>query len=91
MTHERKNLQDFKLEDGPDVVFGDNSRGRTVGYGSIHAGSVSFSDVALVDGLKHNLLSISQLCDKGYVVIFTKEGCMVKDAATEEIKLKGQR
>ena len=32
-------------------------------------------NVALVDGLKHILLSISQLCDKGFNVIFDNLAC----------------
>ncbi|KAI3681360.1 hypothetical protein L6452_36153 [Arctium lappa] len=35
--------------------------------------------VAYVDGLKHNLLSISQLCDKDYEVRFSKKACLVVD------------
>ena len=32
--------------------------------------SLLIENVVLVEGLKHNLLSISQLCDKGVKVIF---------------------
>ena len=32
--------------------------------------SNSIEDVYLVDGLKHNLLSVSQLCDKDNLVVF---------------------
>ena len=39
----------------------------------------SIYDVYLVDGLKFNLLSVSQLCDKGNKVIFDKEKCVVPD------------
>ena len=35
--------------------------------------------VLLVDGLKHNILSISQLCDKGFKVIFKTSHCIIKD------------
>ena len=38
----------------------------------------SIDDVLLVDGLKHNLLSISQLCDKGYIVRFESNMCIIK-------------
>ena len=40
--------------------------------------SNSVDDVLLVDGLKYNLLSISQLCDKGNQVVFDKDKCEVK-------------
>jgi hypothetical protein len=35
-----------------------------------HSKGLSIENVFLVNGLKHNLLSISQLCDKGYKIIF---------------------
>jgi len=33
--------------------------------------------VWLVDGLEHNLLSITQFCDNGYDVMFEKTNCTV--------------
>jgi len=36
-------------------------------------------NVFLVKGLKHNLLSISQLCDNGYNVTFNKDMCIVQN------------
>ena len=35
----------------------------------------SISNVLLVKGLMHNLLSISQLSDNGYDIIFNNESC----------------
>ena len=37
-------------------------------------------NVCLVENLKHNLISISQLCDKGYKVVFDKTRCVIKNA-----------
>ena len=49
------------------VTFGDNEKGRIIGHGSIGNNSSSLiENFLLVDGLKHNLLSISQLCDKSF-------------------------
>ncbi|XP_050896005.1 uncharacterized protein LOC127102702 [Lathyrus oleraceus] len=48
-------------------TYGDNNKRAILGKGSVgNPSSTTISDVMLVDGLKHNLLSISQLCDKGY-------------------------
>ena len=33
----------------------------------------------LVEGLKHNLISISQLCDKGFEVVFEPNHCLIYD------------
>ena len=41
------------------VTFGDDSKGRKAGIGNIKIGSSSsIENVVLVEGLKHNLLSI---------------------------------
>ena len=38
-----------------------------------------FEDIWYVDGLKANLLSISQICDNGLNVLFTKYECEILD------------
>ncbi|MFA1236664.1 GAG-pre-integrase domain-containing protein, partial [Klebsiella pneumoniae] len=45
----------------------------------------------LVDGLKHTLLSISQLCDKGFSIVFEHDACLILDSKTKEIIFKGTR
>ena len=47
-------------------------------------------DVLLVKGLKHNLLSISQMCDTGYNVSFKHDACLIA-YTNENIILKGIR
>jgi len=46
--------------------------------------------VWLVDGLKHNLLSISQFCDNGYDVLFDKTSCRVVNKSDNSIIFKGK-
>ena len=54
-----------RYHEGGIVTFGDDFKGKIVGIGNIKIdSSFLIEDVVLVDGLKHNLLSISQLCDK---------------------------
>ena len=43
--------------------------------------------VLLVDGLKHNLLSISQLCD---IVIFEHDKCIIKSPESKKIRFVAQ-
>ena len=53
------------------LTFGDDSKGKIIGIGNIKIGlSPLIENVVLVDGLKHNLLSINQPCEKGLSVIF---------------------
>ncbi|XP_063942734.1 uncharacterized protein LOC135150381 [Daucus carota subsp. sativus] len=56
MTGDRALLSNVIERAGPIVTFGDNSKGRTTGYGNLHAGNVIIEKVSLVEGLKHNLL-----------------------------------
>ncbi|GKE17891.1 retrovirus-related pol polyprotein from transposon TNT 1-94 [Tanacetum coccineum] len=65
-------LHRYSKEPGPKVVFGDDSSGDTEGYGLVNCNGITFTRVAYVNGLKHNLISISQLCDANYKVLFTK-------------------
>ena len=59
-------MQFIKLDakDGGHVTFGDNAKGKIIDIGEIgNPQSLSIHHVLFVDGLKHNLLSISQLCN----------------------------
>ena len=61
-----------------DIIFCDNSRGEVKGMGNINVSQDhSLSNVLLVDSLKFNLLSITQLCDHGYKCIFTSDSVEV--------------
>lgn len=49
------------------VTFENNANGKTIEYGNV--GNIAFSlieNVLLVNGLKHNIWNIIQLCDKGF-------------------------
>ncbi|GKA38342.1 retrovirus-related pol polyprotein from transposon TNT 1-94 [Tanacetum coccineum] len=72
MTRIKQYLQRYSKESGPKVVFGDDSSGDIEGYGSVNYNEITFTRVAYMNGLKHNLISISQLCDANYKVLFTK-------------------
>ena len=55
------------------VTFGDGSKSFIWGIGIIDIpGLPVFEDVWFMDGLKVNMLSISQICDNGLNVLFTK-------------------
>ena len=74
------------------VTFGDKSIGKIMGVGKIGKDpDNSIENVYLVDGLKFNLLSISQLCDKGNLVTFDSTHCIVKNKISEKISLYGPR
>ncbi|GKC34996.1 retrovirus-related pol polyprotein from transposon TNT 1-94 [Tanacetum coccineum] len=72
MTGIKQYLHRYSKELGPKVVFGDDSSGDTEGCGSVNYNGITFTKVAYVNGLKHNLINISQLCGANYKVLFTK-------------------
>ncbi|KAK8957907.1 hypothetical protein KSP39_PZI000068 [Platanthera zijinensis] len=84
MTGNKENLVSFKAKHGPKVIFGDSNFGQTKGYGQVKIGSITFKKVAYVEGLKHNLISISQLCDAGYQIEFNTHIALIRsDHGTE--------
>ena len=74
MTGDISLFFDFVAKKKGFVTYGDNNKGEILGKGSVgNPSSTTISDVLLVHGLKHNLISISQLWDKGYNVFFSKD------------------
>ncbi|VFQ87973.1 unnamed protein product [Cuscuta campestris] len=92
MTGDASKFLQIKLAKGGNVIFGDNSKGKIIGIGSVgKSNDSSIDNVLLVKGLKHNLLSISQLCDKGNRVTFDSKSCMVERLSDNKVILRGDR
>ena len=60
------------MKAGPTITFRDNATGVTEGYGVHSNGQIQFTHVAYVNGLKYNLISICQLCDVDFKILFDK-------------------
>ncbi|GKD88331.1 retrovirus-related pol polyprotein from transposon TNT 1-94 [Tanacetum coccineum] len=84
-------LHIYSKESGPKVVFGDDSSGDTEGYGLVNCNGITFTRVAYVNGLKHNLITISQLCDANYKVLFTKTQGTIYNQNDEVILIAPRR
>ena len=85
-------FQSLELKSGGYVGFGGNQKGKIIGSGTI--GNVtlpSITNVLLVDGLMHNLLSVSQLSDNGYDIIFNQNSCKAVRQEDETILFNGKR
>ncbi|GKD51006.1 retrovirus-related pol polyprotein from transposon TNT 1-94 [Tanacetum coccineum] len=91
MTGVKSYLHKYVEQPGPKVVFGDNSSCITEGYGSINCGGIVFTKVAFVNGLKYNLISISQLCDAKYIVQFDDKQGTIFNANKEIILIASRR
>jgi len=59
MTGDIKKFSNISHKVSGHVTYGDNNRGKILGTGKVRSPStVEIEDVLLVDGFKHNLLSI---------------------------------
>ena len=68
------------------VTYGDNTRGKILGEGVVVIFStITIENVLLVNGLKHILLSISQLYNKGYIVVFDTLSCLIEHKAIKDL------
>jgi hypothetical protein len=64
------------------VTFGDDKKGKVLGIGIIMVNDYFIlTDVALVDKLRYNLLSVSQLVDDDLDVLFCKSSLQVLESS----------
>src|SRR5579859_1638373 len=91
MTRERSIFSSLQLiQESQEIVFGDSSKGEVVGIGKIPISKDQFiTNVLLVDSLKYNLLSASQLCEAGYNCLFTDEGVQILRREDSSIAFTG--
>ena len=92
MTGDESLFQELDRKKSGNVSFGDNSKGIIRGIGTIDNNShTQIKNVLLVENLKFNLLSISQLCDKGFRVCFEANAFHVINSSTNQIIYIGKR
>ena len=86
MTNDESLFQELDRNKSGNVSFNDNSKGVIRGIETIGNNShTQIKNLLLVENLKFNLLSISQLCDKGYKVSFEAHACHVINSITNQI------
>nr|KYP34309.1 Copia protein [Cajanus cajan] len=93
MTGDPSKFSSLKLKNEGFVTYGDNNKGKIIGHGNIRNSSSStlIENVLLVEGLKHYLLSISQLSDKGFKIEFDNTCCLICHKLTKEIRFIRKR
>ncbi|KAD2392703.1 hypothetical protein E3N88_39680 [Mikania micrantha] len=77
MTGSRSLLNDYFTGRKGFVSFGNDAKGYIIGKGHVSNSEIRFDDVNHVENLKYNLLSVSQMCDKGHISLFTKKDCRI--------------
>ncbi|KAL4030897.1 hypothetical protein IC575_009151 [Cucumis melo] len=91
MTGNRSYFTNLNDCDTGHVTFGDGAKGKIIAKGNIDKDDLPrLNDVRYVDGLKANLISISQLCDQCYKVSFDDTGCVVMNKENQ-ICMSGKR
>ena len=92
MIGDKEAFVTLRMKEGGTVTFGDDSKGHIMGIGKIQiTPQTCLENVLYVLGLKHNLISISQLCDKGYKVSFESSSCRVTNPFDTSIVFIGHR
>ena len=77
---------------GGGVSFGGGKKGSILGIGKIgKSDSNSINNVHYVKELKYNLLSISQMCDRGNEVKFMANNCLVTNCITWKVVMSATR
>ena len=91
MTGDKSLFKSLKEKVGDYVTFSDGSHAQVLGKGTVEIpGLPLLKDVLYIKGLKANLLSISQICDKDFLVQFSKKECIIIDEEGIQV-LKGNR
>ena len=76
----------FKSKKGGNLTFGDGSKSQIKDKGIISIlGLLDIANVLYVEGLRVNLLSISQICDQDFMVLFSKGKCLVMDESGKKL------
>ena len=93
MTGRREELREFRsLTNGGSVKYGNNSFGTIKGYGMITNGDLMIRKVVYVEGLQHNLISVSKLMvGTRLKVSFNDDGSEIIKKKTNNILLKLNR
>ncbi|KAI3714916.1 hypothetical protein L6452_21878 [Arctium lappa] len=85
MTGQKGMLSNYTDKYCGTVRFGNDQFSPILGYGDIVHDKVTIKKVSYVEGLRHNLLSIGQFCDKGLEVNFKAKRCSVRTEEGEEL------
>ena len=94
MTGEKKMFEslDGDASQYSDIIFGDNGKGKVIGLGKVAiSNDLSLSNVLYVKSLNYNLLSVSQLCDFGYLCLFDETNMKVFRKSDFSLVFQGVR
>ena len=92
MIGDKEQFNKFDAKDEGHVTFGENEKGKIISIGEIgNPQFLSIHYVLFIDGLKHNLLSISQLYDMENKVTFYPKNCFISSLDEDKVIFSGER
>jgi hypothetical protein len=80
MTGDRDKFLTLRKEIYGLVSFGNDDSTKIIGKGTVRIGNKNekAENVLLVEDMKHNLLSVSQMCDQGHKFTFDAQKCEIR-------------
>jgi len=77
----------MEIVENGNVTFVNNASGKIVGKGvvSLSNGIGKAKNMLFFNGLKHNIINMSQMYDQGYDVIFEAKNCQIKSTSSSEV------
>jgi hypothetical protein len=80
MTHARDMFLTLRRERDGSVSFGNDDSTKIIGKCTVRIGNKNTKAeiVLLVENMKHNLLSVSQMCDQGHKITFDSQKCEIR-------------
>ena len=93
MTGDKSKFLFLSESKSGNVTFGNDAPGKIKGKGMVGLsnGKGKSQYVLFVDGMKHNILSVSQVYDSGCEVFFTSRDCKIKSVPSGQLVAKGIR
>jgi hypothetical protein len=80
MTGDRDKFLTLREERDGSVSFGNDDSSKIIGKGIVQIGNKNekAENVLLVEYMKHNILSVIQMCDQGHKVTFDSQKCEIR-------------
>ena len=86
MIGDRSLFKVFESKKGGNVTFGEGSKSHIKGKGIISLlALLDIANVLYIEGLRVNLLNISQICDQDFMVLFSKGKCLVMEESGKKL------
>jgi hypothetical protein len=80
MTRDKDIFVTLKKEKDGSISFGNDNSSKIIGKDTVKLGrkDVMAENVLLIENMKHNMLSVSQMCDQGDALLFNSKKCEIR-------------